>query len=356
MAWLQANPDGFVLNTYMHVTSDYLILHRARCRTVNRPLAADRSWTYAYGKTCAASREELESWALTNGSRLAQPCGICRPGGSPKAVSSKLPAPAAPHGPRAPQLLLQPLDMTGQGIAVRIEPMPGMAPDAPPLVIEGAQWLSETFFRRDPSAVGPNSFDAYIHQSQLDPTLRDRVTHDNVTAVNTTMAARTSHSTWDGVIQGANWAWLTALDPAWDLIEMSDDAWTASDVERLLEVAFTSVQRPGLQIAVVTKVLHIKRPRLIPVLDSLVLSQIGARYSEDVRTWVAAMKHVRSIGQTNLDGLADIRTHLERNGIGDRSLVRILNSLLWTATPGAALFGHLSQWERVFRPRSADKT
>ncbi|HEY3548418.1 MAG TPA: DUF6308 family protein [Propionicimonas sp.] len=243
--------------------------------------------------------------------------------------------------------------MGGPGITIRIDPMPGMAPDAPPLVIEGAQWLAETFFRRDPSAVGLNSFDAYIGRTHLDPAVRDRIVDADVTAVNTTMAARTSHATWAAVIQGTDWTWLTNLDPTWDLIEMEESAWAEAEVAKRLGVAFAAVQRPGLQIAVVTKVLHIKRPRLIPVLDSLVLSQVGARYSDDVRSWVAALEHVRTVGRRNLDGLSGIRVHLRSQEIGDRSLIRILDSLLWTATPGAALFGHLSQWERVFRPRAS---
>src|SRR5262245_26507928 len=80
--WLAAHPSGFVLNTYAHVTSDYLILHRASCRTVNRPLATNRSWTYAYGKTCSDDRAEIEAWAFREVGKPVQPCGICLPGGN----------------------------------------------------------------------------------------------------------------------------------------------------------------------------------------------------------------------------------------------------------------------------------
>ncbi len=229
--------------------------------------------------------------------------------------------------------------------------MPGAASDAPPLVIEGAQWLAETFFRRDPSAVGASSFDAWIRGTQLDPERRDRIIDDDITAVNRTMAARTSHTRWAPIIVDADQRWLTDLDAQWDLIDMSDTDWAASEVTKRLRLAFAAVQRPGLGIAVVTKVLHIKRPRLIRVLDSLVLSQIGARTSDDVKTWVVAMEHVRAIGRENLEALSAIRDHLAGQGVGERPLVRILDSLLWTCTPGAALFGHLSQWERIFRPR-----
>ena len=64
VAWLAAHPDGYVLNTYAHVTSAYMILHCASCRTVNRPAAPGRSWTYAYAKACSNDRAEIEGWVL----------------------------------------------------------------------------------------------------------------------------------------------------------------------------------------------------------------------------------------------------------------------------------------------------
>ena len=105
IAWLAGHPDGYVLNTYMPVTSDYLVLHRARCRTINRPLAADRNWTFTYGKTCSDDCAELEAWALRVGGRPAHPCGICLPAAAhtPRAqgVASASERPA--QGPRAPR-------------------------------------------------------------------------------------------------------------------------------------------------------------------------------------------------------------------------------------------------------------
>ena len=225
--------------------------------------------------------------------------------------------------------------MSGAPITVRIAPMPAFSPEAPALVIEGAQWLAETFFRRDPSAVGASSFDAWIRKTQLDPARTDRILDDDVTAVNSTMAARTSHVTWAAVIAQTDWRWLSALSSDWDLIETSDQEWGANNVPGRLRTAFHAVQRPSLQIAVVTKVLHIKRPRLVPVLDSLVISQIGARYTEDVAAWVAAMEHLRTVGRANLEALVAIRAHLEAQGIHERPLIRVL----WTHCCGLPLQG-----------------
>jgi hypothetical protein len=160
----------------------------------------------------------------------------------------------------------------------------------PPLVIEGAQWLAETFFRRDPSASGPWSYDRWIADTQLDPERLHRVQDDDVTAVNRTMAARTAHSAWAPVVDLGLLESLQVIDPMWDLILLADADWAALDVPARLHSLFSQVRRPKLGIAVVTKILHIKRPKLIPVLDSLVLAQIGAGASQDLGTWVSAVE------------------------------------------------------------------
>jgi hypothetical protein len=135
LTWLASHPDGYVLNTYMHVTSDYLVLHQARCRTVSRPPSPDRSWTFSYGKACADSRDELESWALSVGGKAAQPCGHCL--GDPRRAT----APAAARsgaGPRSPRTSPNTVAMTGEAVTIRIALMGAFTPGAPPFVIEGA--------------------------------------------------------------------------------------------------------------------------------------------------------------------------------------------------------------------------
>lgn len=104
IAWLDAHPDGFVLNTYAHVTSTYLIVHRAACRTINRPLAPGKSWTYPYGKTCSDDRQEIEAWALRETGKPVKPCAHCLRGESgvspvPRRASPLTGAP----GSRAPR-------------------------------------------------------------------------------------------------------------------------------------------------------------------------------------------------------------------------------------------------------------
>jgi hypothetical protein len=221
------------------------------------------------------------------------------------------------------------------------------------LVIEGAQWLAEEFFRRDPSSIAWNSYDSWVAETQDDPIRRDRITDADVTAVNTTMAARTGHKAWAPVVASSDWSWLAEIDPTWDLFEMAPDDWMAAGVPSRLRAAFAATKRPGLHLAVITKVLHIKRPRLFPVLDSVVVRQVGTPISDDVASWVVAMEHVREIGRENIAGLRLIQDHLEHQDIRGRSLVRILDGLLWVSSPGSGLFAQLEGWERVIRPNSS---
>jgi hypothetical protein len=350
--WLAAHPSGFVLNTYAHVTASYLILHRASCRTVNRPLASDRSWTHAYGKACSDDRAEIESWALREVGKTVSPCGHCLPEvGAPASGAGKhLPSHAV--GSRGPRSLDNPVAFDGVPVRVVIQRPMGLTGTAPPLVIEGAQWLSETFFLRDPSAIGANSYDAWIAETRVDPARRDRVVDGDVTAVNRTMAARTAHAAWAPLVASHDWSWLESIDTAWDLFETDPESWAAASVPDHLAEAFTATRRAGLHLAVITKVLHIKRPRLFPVLDSVVVSQVGAAISDDIGTWVTAMNHVRDVGRANLTSLHQVQAHLDAKGITGRSLVRILDGLLWVSSPGAGMFAQLDGWERVIRPAS----
>ncbi len=354
LAWLAAHPDGYVLNTYPHVTASYLVLHRTRCRTINRPLSAGRQWTQQYGKTCADRRAELVSWAQRETGKAVHPCGACLPGEA-RSVERTSPSARRTHrsqGPRAPRPGDHEIRLDGEPIRIVIEqatPPSGHA--GPPLVIEGAQWLAEHFFRRDPSADGPMSYDAWIDATQRDPARRDRIIDGDITAVNRTMAARTPHETWAPIVAGRDWRWLVALDHRWDLFDLDPVAWRDANAAARLRDAFEAIRRPGLGIAVTTKVLHIKRPRLVPVLDSLVIAQIGGRVDDDPASWVDAIERIGAVGRANLPQLHQIREHLSRVGLPNRTLVRVLDALLWTSNPGSNLFSRLDRWERVVRPR-----
>jgi hypothetical protein len=210
----------------------------------------------------------------------------------------------------------------------------------PTLVIDDAAALAYDFFSQDSSSVGPESYDASSGRTDA-----NRITVDDVRAINRTMRARSPHSAWEVFTAAAEaLPWLQALDPSWDLIAMEQPAWEATSCGELLAAAISASVGPYRQLSVATKVLHLKRPRLFPVLDSLVLEQLGAVG----RTPLELLVHLRHQGQANIDALSAAQHALAKRGI-DRPLVRILDALLWMTHPGAGLASKLPGWTHVIR-------
>lgn len=74
--WLAANPESFVINAARNPASAYLVLHRARCRTIGgQPARGDR-WTAGYVKYCG-ERAELEAFARDHLAGDLRSCGLC---------------------------------------------------------------------------------------------------------------------------------------------------------------------------------------------------------------------------------------------------------------------------------------
>jgi hypothetical protein len=74
--------------------------------------------------------------------------------------------------------------------------------------------------------------------------------------------------------------------------------------------------------------LHLKRPRLVPVLDSLVVAQLGSPMPTTPAKAVVLIVHVRRVVNDNSAVLQQIIDYLGLHGV-DRSPVRVLDALLW---------------------------
>ena len=215
--------------------------------------------------------------------------------------------------------------------------------DRPTLVIERAGDLAYDFFRLDSSSVGDQPYDALARRTP--PNI---ITNEDVSAINRTIRARSPLSAWEPLITHTGpLPWLAALDPDWELFAMDDGDWRANDCQRLLTAALKAAVGPYRNLSVATKVLHLKRPRLIPVLDSLVVQQLGGVLGTPAMTLLI---HLRSVGRKNLDVLRTIQSVLAQRRF-ERSVVRILDALLWATHPAAGLGPELSAWETRIRPR-----
>jgi hypothetical protein len=340
LAWLAAHDDGFVLNTYAHVAAGYLVVHRATCRTINRDLAPGRVWTVQYGKACAASVDELLSWARERTSGTPHGCGSCRPD-VPETPAAPGGAPHRAGGSRAVPAGKLELKLAGDPVAVEIRRIDA----GPAIVIDGAQWVAEVFFRLDRSAVGPKSYDARVLSCP-----KDRFELADLRALNGSMATRMPDTWWIGLLDGGPRPWLEAIDASWGLLDLTDAEWEEARVPDRLGAALAEMVGDHRGLSVATKLLHLKRPALVPILDSLVVDQLGGRSTTATRL----IEHMRVEGRRNLDALQVIQDGLATLTGADgepirRSLVRILDVLLWATHPASALYPVLGGWRSEFR-------
>jgi hypothetical protein len=205
-------------------------------------------------------------------------------------------------------------------------------------VIDHADERAAFFFLSNLSSVGSSAYDRWIVSSQ---NCRDGFTEADIRVMNTTMTARTAYQHWTTLTgSAAATRWLQELDASWELFTMADDTWEVCQA-RILD-ALTAVMAPYRTTAIVTKLLHIKRPKLIPVCDSYVCAMIGRR----ARTAADATKligDVREVGRVNIDALVEISARLTSIGI-DRTLVRILDALLWSCYQTAGPYAEFGPW------------
>jgi hypothetical protein len=198
--------------------------------------------------------------------------------------------------------------------------------------------MASTFFAADPSSIGTGPYDSLCGK-----TPSDRIEIADIEALNRTMRARTAHERWASVTDRPL-PWLQEIDPEIDLLETEDAVWTNVGVERSILAALSAVVGQGRGVSVATKMLHLKRPRLFPILDRLVVEVLGGSLAEDaapeIRAQLAAnlVLHVRTEGIRNLDALREIKSELARLNL-ERSLVRILDAVLWLAHPAAGSLG-----------------
>ncbi len=184
------------------------------------------------------------------------------------------------------------------------------------------------FFGADPSSAAQHSYDAYVANGVSPP---DWIVEADIVAINTTMSARSPHADWHGLIAHGDMSELHVIDPTWDLFLTREEVWTKESVPEKLAALFNLVIGKGIGISRATKVLHIKRPHLIPVCDSYVLHLMGIP-GEDAASGVALIQHLRSLAHDLLPALQDLQRQLRERGC-DRTLVRIVDGLIWSSHP-----------------------
>ena len=207
------------------------------------------------------------------------------------------------------------------------------------LVIPRAEWLAEFFFRTSSSSMSRRPTVSYDDWAMQTPP--NCIVVEDIKAINRSMAARTSLNRWITFTQAGDVPWLAAIDANWDLLMMSDAEWAVNRCEQMISNALAEMIGPWRGPSIVTKVLHLKRPRLIPVCDDLVAKQVGGANHESQTMKVIA--HIREQGRANLEQLLAIGTYLEScHPPIERTLTRIFDALLWASYPGLVPFAQFT--------------
>lgn len=201
--------------------------------------------------------------------------------------------------------------------------------DRPPLEIDDPWQHLQRFFTVD----GSLKYDSWIASGESP---QNRIVWEDVHAMNRSMSARCPHKYWQHFYDsGGDLPVLAAIDPEWNLFAMSETQWKERQVLDLLGELFTAIIRDGIGIPRATKVLHIKRPALIPVCDAYVLQLLGIP-GTSASSGLAAVAQIRTAGRANLRVLQELQLRLKEEPPNvSRTLVRITDALIWGSHPAS---------------------
>jgi len=165
----------------------------------------------------------------------------------------------------------------------------------------------------------------------------NRITRDDLRAANRDMRARSAVAAWDQrALLEEDLPEIAALPRDEDLVEVAPATWR--EVRPLVRRAYQRICGPRVGAVAASKVLYLKRPRLVAICDSFVEKALGIRGHADQTTRVMQLtERIRSLGtrEETLRLLNRLSTRLGQVTIeGSRielSNTRILDILLWTS-------------------------
>lgn len=208
--------------------------------------------------------------------------------------------------------------------------------------------VAKSFFQRDPSScysVERNGYDAWILSNGQNPLWFHSITPRDIHIINgSNMHMRSPMSAWQSLLTLNKLSALEDIDVSWSLTEISESDW--NDVSETIYRAIAyMLQFPGISIAGITKILHMKRPYLIPILDTYVgnvLSSPKPSNKNKISRWTRLIiDQIYAIGRTNQEALTTIHNDLQEIQL-IRTPIRVLDAILWSAMPGSPFYDELS--------------
>ncbi len=176
---------------------------------------------------------------------------------------------------------------------------------------------------------GNLAYDEYV-ASGVSP--RHRIAREDVAVINTFMGGRSPYGDWAELLAARSISQLRRIDPTWNLFTTSERLWRDADVPARLLRLFERVTGPGIGISRATKLLHIKRPDLIPICDSNVVRTLGVR-GDDAAAGVEVVGLLREQRTVLRPVLRELQRELRATDGIRRSLPRIADALIWGAEP-----------------------
>jgi len=210
--------------------------------------------------------------------------------------------------------------------------------------IENPMPVAERFFRHDPSSaygVDRNGYDAWILAHGQDTQWFHTLIERDIHVINgSNMHMRSPLSAWASWTTGDTLPWLEAMDVQWALEMVAGEQWQRVR-DRILNAISELIAKDKISIAGATKVLHMKRPYLVPILDSYVgdvLASPKPASKSKMLVWSELMLDtLHDQLRDNIEVIRTLARDLATQGLV-RSPVRILDALLWSAAPESRFF------------------
>lgn len=214
--------------------------------------------------------------------------------------------------------------------------------------IENPMEVAERFFRDDPSSaygVARHGYDAWILAHGQDTQWFHTLSRDDIHVINgSNMHMRSPLSAWTALTTGDTLPWLEEIDVRWALEALTEEQWQR--VRQLILNAIAElVAWDNISIAGATKVLHMKRPYLVPIMDSYVGNVLASPKPTSklkVLEWSDLMLGtLHDQLRANIEVILTLARGLADKGLV-RSPVRILDALLWCAMKDSPFFSCMS--------------
>lgn len=164
-------------------------------------------------------------------------------------------------------------------------------------------------------------FNRYPTYDGVTPSDLDWITDEDRELANK-IAARMSAETWAPIV-GESIAQICD----WDLFGMHDLEWQ-SRKGVVHDVLAKLLVHSGIGVARLTKALHRKRPKLIPICDSVLLEALRVDFGSKADRIAACMDRLRIVGRRyfpRLQALRELSKHLQT----EMTELRILELLYW---------------------------